>query len=53
MEWVLPNNNTKGKKEHGLPLPEYAIERVKSLPKWVTYRIERENNDLYVVVDDY
>ena len=33
LEWYLPEENTKGKKEHRLPITQQAIDLVQSLPK--------------------
>ncbi len=37
LEWYLPETNTKGKKEHRLPITQQAIDLVQSLPKLGTY----------------
>ncbi|MEP2592966.1 MAG: tyrosine-type recombinase/integrase, partial [Kangiellaceae bacterium] len=37
LEWYLPESNTKGKKEHRLPVTQQAIDLVQSLPILGTY----------------
>lgn len=43
LEWYLPDTNTKGKKEHRLPVTQQAIDLVKSLPQIGTHLFTNKN----------